>query len=246
MPSVTQVTPPRYVLIDVLRACALALMIAFHFCFDLSFFGLADFDFYRDTFWLDARTFILSSFLLLVGVGLRLAHGGGVRPAKAVRRSAVIGANAALVSAATYAMFGDRWIFFGVLHFIALASLIVLPFVCRPVLALLAGGLALLAGQVALPAFDRPWLQWVGFMTHKPATEDYVPLIPWLGVVLLGIVVAPAVRGLGERWTRPGALARGFAAAGRRSLLIYMLHQPLLIGALKLFVVLRSAYNPAP
>jgi uncharacterized membrane protein len=60
--------------IDALRGFAIVLMVAFHFCFDLAYLGLAGFDFYNDSFWLRARTFILSSFLLLVGVGLVLAN----------------------------------------------------------------------------------------------------------------------------------------------------------------------------
>ena len=68
----------RLLLIDALRGAAILLMILFHFCFDLAYFRLADFDFYQDSFWLNARTVILSWFLLLVGVSLVLAARNGL------------------------------------------------------------------------------------------------------------------------------------------------------------------------
>jgi uncharacterized membrane protein len=244
MTSVAQVSAPRYVLIDVLRAAALVLMVAFHFCFDLSYFGLANLDFYQDPFWLNARIFILGSFLGLVGVGLWLAHSTEVPIGRAGKRIGIIACNAVLVSVATYLMFGERWIFFGVLHFIAAASLLGLLLVRSMPLALGAGMLCLWGGQYADPLFDQPGLRWIGFMTHKPATEDYVPLIPWFGVVALGIVAAPMLKMVGAAWRPRGRGWRAVSTAGRHTLLIYMLHQPLLIGAIKLFVAVTTASSP--
>lgn len=224
--------------VDLLRGLAIALMIGFHFSYDLAYFGLAQFDFYHDPFWLHARTLILSGFLLVAGVSLTLATHRGVRWRPYLRRLAYIAGCAALISLASHLMFGPRWIFFGVLHFITVASIVGVPFVRSPRLAL-AGGIAflLLGNAFAHPLFDRPALQWLGLMTHKPPTEDYVPLLPWFGVVLVGIFLGdrlwlrepPAVF---AHWRSDQAPARLLALAGRHSLLIYMLHQPLLIGAL--------------
>ncbi len=92
--------------------------------------------------------------------------------------------------------------------------------------------------QVRLPLFDQPWLNWVGLMTHKPATEDYVPLFPWLGVVLLGISVGCWLASRGFEPLKP--LARGAPTwltwLGRHSLLVYMVHQPILLGVLRVVV----------
>jgi len=63
----------RVASIDAVRAIALIAMIAYHFCFDLRYFGVIRADFEHDPFWLGARTIILSSFLLLAGVSLVLA-----------------------------------------------------------------------------------------------------------------------------------------------------------------------------
>ena len=114
----------RLLLIDALRGIAIAMMVAFHFCFDLSYFGLADFNFYEDSFWLNARTLILSSFLFLVGVSLVLATRSGLILTRYLRRLGYLLAAALLVSVATWWMFAERFVFFGVLHFIALASVL--------------------------------------------------------------------------------------------------------------------------
>ena len=99
-------------------------------------------------------------------------------------------------------------------------------------------GQGLVSNTLHQPLFDTPWLHWVGMMKHKPATEDYVPLFPWLGVVLVGVAVghwllareAVAVAALGR------ATPAWLAWLGRHSLLVYLLHQPLLIGILRVVV----------
>jgi uncharacterized membrane protein len=234
----------RLLLIDALRGIAIAMMVAFHFCFDLSYFGLADFNFYEDSFWLNARTLILSSFLFLVGVSLVLATRSGLILTRYLRRLGYLLAAALLVSVATWWMFAERFVFFGVLHFIALASVLGLLFVRAGWLNLVLGvALILAANRYQSPWFDEPGRRWIGLMTHKPPTEDYVPLLPWFGVVLLGIFAGPAMRRLARRWQPPSAASPldWLAFAGRHSLLIYLLHQPMLMGALVLYTRLSAA-----
>jgi uncharacterized membrane protein len=121
-------SPRRLIIVDVMRGIAIALMVIYHFCFDLAHFGFAGFDFYRDTFWLNFRTFILGLFLFLVGVSLVLATRKGVNVHRFMLRLLRIVAAALLVSFVTWWQFGERFVFFGVLHFIALASLLGLFF----------------------------------------------------------------------------------------------------------------------
>jgi uncharacterized membrane protein len=84
------------------------------------------------------------------------------------------------------------------------------------------------------PVFDTRWTHWVGLVTHKPVTEDYVPVLPWLGAMLLGFV---ATRMRPQLWQ--GAAPRPLAVLGRWSLSFYMLHQPVLIGLLMAVQSLR-------
>jgi uncharacterized membrane protein len=231
-------SPSRFQSVDLLRGLAVASMVVYHVCYDLTYFGFARFDFFTDPFWLHARTLILSSFLLVAGISLALATHDGVRPRPYVKRLGAIAGCAALISVSSYFMFGPRWIFFGVLHFIAVASVLGLGFVRQPGLAWVVGiALIALDRVFAHAIFDQPYLHWLGLMTYKPPTEDYVPLIPWFGVVLIGIVLGRALwlrtpASAVARWHSARPLARLLSLAGRHSLLIYMLHQPLLMGML--------------
>lgn len=231
-------TQHRFQSVDTLRGLAIALMVAYHFSYDLTYFGFAQFDFFNDPFWLHARTVILSLFLLVAGISLVLATHAGVRLRPYLKRLGILIGCAALISVTSHFLFGPRWIFFGVLHFIAVASVLGLVLVRRPWLALLCGIALLALDRVFSHAFfDRPALHWLGLMTYKPPTEDYVPLIPWFGVVAIGIFLGrmlwlrePAPTR--ARWHSAHPLARLLSLAGRHSLLVYMLHQPLLLGML--------------
>lgn len=214
-------------------------MVVFHFCFDMAYLGLAGFDFYRDPFWLGARTFILGSFLLLVGVGLVMANKASFSLHRYVSRLLPILCAALLVSFSTWWMFSERLVFFGVLHFITVASVIGLLFVKLGWFNLLPGTVLIGIGlNFQFAWFDVPGRRWIGLMTHKPLTEDYVPLLPWFGVVLIGMAFAPVLENVARRnqQTLDTVPVNVLAYAGRHSLIIYLLHQPLLIGLLSLYV----------
>ena len=222
--------------IDGLRGVALCLMVVYHFSFDLNWFGFIRADFDHDPFWLGFRGVIVSAFMLLVGLSLLLARRAGVTPRHFWRRIALIAFCAILVSVASYVTFPQTFITFGILHCIALASVLAWPLARFP-LAALAGGVVIVAigNAVKLPLFDTPWLQWLGLMTHKPLTEDYVPLLPWLGVVMIGIALGHWLSLQQFHPLRPLSriTPRWLVWMGRHSLVIYMLHQPVLIGLLR-------------
>jgi uncharacterized membrane protein len=225
--------------LDALRGLAILAMVAYHFCFDLSYFRVAHWDFYYDPLWLNARTLILSSFLLIAGVSLVLADRGKASPARFWRHVAIIGACAVAVSVASYAVFPASWIWFGVLHAIAVSLVLARPLIRRPVLALVLGVLVIAAGNLfAHPSFDSRALGWLGFMTAKPRTEDYVPLFPWAGVMFAGIAAGQALLRVDFRPVAHAARFPGWVAwLGRHSLVVYMIHQPMLLGVL--FVATR-------
>ena len=233
-PPVVAAAGHRLTAIDALRGAAIVAMIAYHFCFDLTVFRLAPWDFYRDAFWIVARGAIVSSFLLLVGISLVLARRDGVPATRFWRRTALIAAAAVAVSAGSYLMYPQSFIYFGILHAIAVGSVLARPLVPMPLAALALGAIAIALGNsVALPFFDAPLASIVGLTTTKPPTEDYVPLLPWLGVVLVGIAAGHAL-------ARTGFAAVAFldraprwlAWLGRHSLLVYLAHQPILLGLL--------------
>ena len=236
----------RIALIDVARGLALIAMASYHFGWDLELFGYLDPRTATTGFMKWYARGIASTFLMLVGVGLFLAHAESVNWRSFFRRIATVGGAALAVTAATYFAIGQGFIFFGILHQIALGSLIGLAFLNLPALIVaLAAALFLALPQIFRhAAFNHAWLWWVGLSTADPASSDYVPILPWTGMILAGIAAAK----IGHRLGWFGALSRygpfnngpGYwlGLAGRHSLAFYLVHQPVLISALYVFSLL--------
>ena len=238
--------------LDSLRGIAVLWMTAYHFAFDLNHFGWIHQDFYRAPVWTLQRTCILGLFLLCAGLGQSLAVAQGQSWRQFWTRWVQIAGCALLVSVGSRFMFPNSWIYFGVLHGMAVMLL-----VCR--LTAHWGRWLWLAGAVTLgvwlwvptlhaswppmSVFDAKSLSWLGLASVKPVTEDYVPVLPWMAVMWWGMA-------LGQWGTARSALERLIAAAGtalqplawlgRWSLTWYMLHQPVLMGALMLLAALKS------
>ena len=226
----------RHARLDALRGAAIVWMAVFHFCFDLNHYGWLQppQNFYADPFWTGQRTAIVSLFLFCAGLSLAVALDAGQGWGRFWRRWAQVAGCAVLVSLGSALMFPHSWISFGVLHGIAL--MLVLARLLAPVpagLLVLLGALALLLPAfVAHPVFDTRWSNWVGLVTRKPVTEDYVPLLPWWGVLLWGLAAGRWLLARRRGWLEGGVsrALRPLAVLGRFSLSFYMLHQPVLIG----------------
>ncbi|NEX46117.1 DUF1624 domain-containing protein [Pseudotabrizicola algicola] len=234
-------TPQRIHAIDLARTLALLAMAGYHFTFDLMLFGHLPPGFVFQGPWpLIARS-IAASFLFLAGVSLWLAHGQRIRWPAFWRRFAVLVAAAALVTTVTYFGMGFQFIRWGILHAIAAGSLIGLAFLRAPVLLTLAvAALVFTAPHLArFEMFNAPYWIWLGLSTEIPPMMDYEPLLPWLCPVLLGLATAKLMtRADGwsvlRRW-QPGRLGHALLWPGRHSLAVYLVHQPVLFGALYLF-----------
>lgn len=243
-------TRPRLLALDAARGLALIAMATYHFSWDLEFFGyLAPGTSTQGFLRLYARM-IASSFLFLAGFSLVLAHYPKLRLEPFLRRLGVIIAAAAAISVATYWFTPDSWIFFGILHAIAMSSLIGLLFLrVPPILTLLAAVLAFALPEfLRSSAFDSPWFWFLGISETLPRSNDYVPLLPWIGALLTGIAMARfLVDGNRLGWIdRMPAGPRWLRWGGRHSLTVYLLHQPVLIAGLYLasFVIPAPALDP--
>jgi len=230
-------SPERFVRLDALRGAAIVWMALFHLCFDLNRFGLLSppQNFYTDPFWTQQRSAIVSLFVFTAGLSQAVALDAGQGWPRFWRRWAQIAVCAVLVSVGSALMFPKSWISFGILH--GLALMVICARLAAPLrawlwpLGLL---LILLPLGVQHPAFDSRWTNWVGLVTRKPITEDYAPLLPWLGVMLWGLAAGQWLLAWRRRWIA-GPLtrvARPLALLGAWSLSFYMLHQPVLIGTL--------------
>lgn len=146
----------------------------------------------------------------------------------------MVAGSALLITIATYVAFPDSFIFFGILHNIAAASLVGLLFLrAPPLVTLLFAALAFALPQyVQSDFFNSKWLAWVGFSTMPPRSNDYVPLLPWLAPFLAGLAVSQFVtpRSWLDRFRNPSSPRNLIATAGRHSLAFYLIHQPALIG----------------
>jgi uncharacterized membrane protein len=243
------VTGERWPALDAARGAAIAAMVVYHLAWDLSFVRLIATDVIGHPGWQWFARCIAASFLTLVGIGLVLGHGRRVRWRSFLRRLAVIASAALGVTVVTWFAFPDEYIFFGILHSIAVSSVLALPFlrVPSPFLVAAAGFCFAAPHLFTDPSLDGPALDWLGLGATTRPTNDYVPIFPWFGFVLLGLVAGrlalPFARAApGPLWTT--ALSRGLIWSGRRSLPIYLIHQPLLLGAL-IVIVRVTGPNPA-
>jgi uncharacterized membrane protein len=231
-------TGPRLAIVDALRGLAIAQMVAYHLIYDLAYFGWLPYAMNREQPWVAWRSAIVFQFLFLVGISLALRAKFKPQATDFWRRWAQVAGAALSVSAGSALMFGPRFIWFGILHFVAVALLLGRPLPRFGAFNLVLGLLALILGlTVKIEAFNAaPWSA-LGLVTRKPQPEDYVPLLPWFGAVLLGVGAAALWQRV--HWRTPAMLhdlesrpARLLRWAGRWPLTIYLLHQPLLIGAL--------------
>jgi uncharacterized membrane protein len=252
-PGDTAVKPSRRILvIDALRGAALIAMASYHFTWDLEFFGYAAPGLTAFGGWKLYARCIASTFLFLVGVSLVLAHGRGIRWNGFLKRFAMVAAAAAAITLVTYLAVPQGFIFFGILHQIALASVLGLLFLRLPALLTLVVAALVVAAPHYLrsPVFDRPALWWVGLSTVDPRSNDYVPLFPWFGAVLAGIGATrlAAAAGLLDRLASlsPGRWLRPLTFAGQHSLAFYLIHQPVLVGGVWLFAQIAPAATRSP
>lgn len=227
---------PRIVLLDIARGLAIIAMVAYHLCWDLSYFRFIAADVGYEQAWVAIARTILAVFLFLSGISLVLGHGRAIRWRSFWRRWLFIVAGALIITLATWFAFPQSFVYFGVLHAIALFSLMGLAFVRTPIwLAIVVGAIVIaLPSFLSDPLFNQKAWSWLGFWQVPPPTNDLVPVFPWFGAVLAGIVVARLV--LASHWTDrlaavapQGRLPQLLAFLGRWSLLIYLLHQPLLL-----------------
>ena len=231
--------------VDALRGLAMLWMTVFHFSFDLNQFGYIRQNFHLDPVWTWQRTAIVSLFLFCAGLGQAIAVAQGQSWQRFWQRWAQVAGCALLVTAGSWLMYPNSFIYFGVLHGMVLMLIVARLTTQWGRWLWWLGALAIVSKFIAAYAMNTwasgqfiqivnaPWLNWLGWITQKPVTEDYVPLFPWLGVMWWGVAAGGWLtrRSSGTAWVLP-APARPLAALGRWSLSYYMLHQPVLMAGL--------------
>ncbi len=242
-------TRARYWEIDTARGAAVITMILFHAVFDAGYLRIAPVN-ASTGFWRMLAYLTASTFIFLVGLSLTISHARAKRKAagralyvRYFRRGLTIFGFGLTITLVTRLILPAGWIVFGILHFIGIAILIAPLFFRFRIANLILGVILILAGY-AIAGIEGPWaLLWLGVHPASFSSLDYVPLLPWFGLVLIGmycgtLLYPDGVRGFPIRTEAP-AFAHPLMFLGRHSLTIYFLHQPVII-----LLLLLLAHRP--
>ncbi len=218
----SQVHEHRLTELDSLKALALIMMLVSNFVSDLTFFKIMEVT-KGDPWWYLART-TASLFICISGVSYYLANRSNTDFMKVIQRTRKLVFWAFVITIITYIFQPDAFIRFGVLHLLALASIVAFPFVNKPTAGFAFGFLLLF-----MPLSSEPLSIWLGLSETGFFAVDYFPLNPWLGLFFISMASAKYIYPKAKPLTNI-IWPEKWLWLGRNTLLIYVFHQPFLIG----------------
>jgi uncharacterized membrane protein len=240
--------PQRFIELDILRGFAILFMILLHLFWDLDYFGILPLN--RNFYSLNIIVPVM--FFLLVGI-CQAVNTNKYRdqPNKLYYRSIQRGLwvlnLGMLLTLLTVVFLPDKPIMFGVLHCIGCCIILSAPFLRIKSSNLPIGIILILAGLLigTCATVENPTILQLAVGFHQSNvgqhTIDYFPILPWLGVCLLGIAAGNILyRENKRRFPLPElskyTSTKVFSWLGQHSLVIYLLHQPIIAGCLFLFI----------
>jgi len=240
----------RYPELDALRGIAVLMMVIYHLVFNLAYFYGWDIAVFEGGWWLFART-TATLFLLVMGMcfmiswdrASTLAPTFSKKYLKHLKRGITIFTGGMLISLATWFVAPDAFVKFGILHLIGV-SVLLQPFFQRYNKGNAFLGAAFIAIGMAFKErlVENPFLFPFGLTTSTFASLDYYSLFPWFGVILIGMALGSALYVPQQRFLLKPVTTlpypRWLLWTGRRALVLYFLHQPILLLLLALMKVL--------
>ena len=233
----------RSQLIDGLRAIAVLAMIVYHFAWDLGFFNIVDPFIVNSGWWKIFAVSIGSSFLFLSGISFWLSAYGGINFRKFTKRFLILISAALLVSLGTYQADSNTFVFFGILHLLSACTLLGLLIYKMPSALIILIGLSIVILEPYLISdfYEPKYLAWTGLFSGSTGSVDFYGFIPWSSAYIFGIGLSKIIFKIDGKgiWTnnflfsnarKNSVLIKTFFWLGRNSLLIYLIHQPILIG----------------
>ena len=231
----------RYWEVDAARGVAIVMMVGYHLTYDLDTFGGYDIE-STSGFWAYFADATAGAFLFLVGISLAISHsragaGQGIF-GKYLRRGLKIFAYGMALTI-VFAVLGLGVVAFGILHLIGVSIILAYPLLRYRFANLILGVSVIAAGwylRAQGASSESPFLLPLGVVPTDLSMPDYRPLLPWFGVVLLGLFTGNVLYGGGKRPTgvprKAPLAARPLLPLGRNSLFIYLIHQPILVALL--------------
>jgi uncharacterized membrane protein len=230
--------------IDFLRGLSIILMVGYHLLYDLGAMAgvksLLGFTTDLSTpAWLAAQYFFAGLFVVLSGISSTLSRGN-------VRRSFKLIAVALLVTGVTFVYNRAATVHFGILHCLGVSILIYgLALEKAGALTCATASAAVLGLSAVLPIALRSvtvqfdWL--LPFGIHSPgySSFDYFPLLPWFGIFLAGVALGKSAYAPKRSLIRRRLPVTFINFAGRHSLLIYIVHQPVILAVLYVLGLVR-------
>lgn len=213
---------------DFARGLALVLMSYFHLIYDMKeFFGYNVS--YEGNMVAFAGKLSAISFILISGISTTFSR-------STTRRGFEVLAAALLITISTYLFNKDFFVVFGILHFIGLSMILSAALKRFDKYILLAAGILIIIIGYTLPMgnYSNDYLMIVGLRSQTFASSDYYPLVPYFGIFLVGMVLGSLLYAEKKSLVKPFYGHRIISAAGRNSLLVYLVHQPLILLILKL------------
>lgn len=238
----------RFWEIDFLRGIAIIMMVLYHLLYDLHYFADYNVNVYSG-FWMYFARITAIIFLFLVGLSLGVSFSRTKKIhenrnklfIKYLRRGLKVFFWGLIITLVTRIFLGNAFVIFGILHLIGISIILAYPFRKLRYWNLLIGFLFIFLGAYLKGfSFDFYWLSWLGFRPAQFYSVDYYPLLPWFGVVLIGIFFGNLLYSDSTRRFQLADISffsgiKVFCFLGKHSLLIYLLHQPLIIAVLYLF-----------
>ncbi|HEX6711580.1 MAG TPA: heparan-alpha-glucosaminide N-acetyltransferase [Rubrobacter sp.] len=232
----------RFWEVDAARGVAIIMMVIYHTTYDLDTLGGYDIQ-STSGYWSLFADVTAGLFLFLVGVSLAISRARTRRTGwrlfgKYLARGLRILAYGMLLTV-VFLVLRMGVVAFGILHLIGVSIILVYPFLRLRFTNLVLGALIFAAGLYIMaqdPTSDSFWLLPFGVVPEGVMMPDYRPLLPWFGVVLIGLFCGNVVYGDGGRLVglmdKAPVLARPLLPLGRNSLFIYLIHQPIVVAVL--------------
>lgn len=233
----------RYQKLDIARAVAVVWMVVFH----CNYFLVEIFDIqtwhFSNIFWYIQWKASALLFMFIAGISFLLAKKKYPETIvwKYLKISLALAVIAGCISLTSYVFIPEQYIRFGIIHFFALSFVLLL--VCRRLkyYNILLWAIIMAYGAYFIPVIENEHLYFLWFMYDGFKSADYYPIVPYFGVMLWWYALALFLSdhnklSILKRRSADNMFYSGLEYIGRHSLIIYLLHPPLLIWMIYLVV----------